>query len=167
MWQRGWRLGSLGRTRARSCYDTRVRIEMRNATAALFFLALGACLDPAPAAPTAPEINGDGVRVLAGGREVVVHCALMCEAMTRELDRLAADCTNDVSSRPHLLSTSAGIITLGCCQEASTAYERGCGHESLAECMGGWASQCQGATVRMPTLDDPDRGVAPERGTAR
>ena len=144
-----------------------MRIPTTNVKAALAFLLLGACSDPAPAAPAAPEINGDGVRVRAGGRDVVVHCALTCDAMTPELDRLSADCTNDPSSRPHLLSTSTSVITFGCCQEAATAYDRGCGHETLADCTAAWSSQCQGTIVRTPTLDDPDRGVAPERGTAR
>ena len=135
--------------------------------AALLFVALGACSDPAPAPTSAPVINGDGVRVRAGGREILVHCALTCDATRAELDRLSSDCANDPSSQPHLLSTSEAIITLGCCQEAAIAYDRGCGHETLADCTAAWSSQCQGTMVRTQALDDPDRGVAPERGTAR
>ena len=143
---------------------------MRHAAIFFFvpvFLVLGACSDPAPAAPSAPVINGDGVHVRIGGREVVVHCALTCDATRAELDRLSADCTHDPSSQPHLLSTSPSILTLACCQEAETAYDRGCGHEVMAGCMASWASQCEGTMVRTPTIDDPDRGVAPERGTGR
>lgn len=128
-------------------------------------LAALACSDPPPApdlpAPTAATV--EGIRVRVGGREVVVHCALTCPASETELARLSSDCLASPASGPHHVATSGPVLTLGCCQEATLAYDRACGHEGMG-CAQAWAARCEGVQPTVPTIDDDERGVSGRRG---
>jgi hypothetical protein len=128
-------------------------------------LALG-CSDPAPPGPTSSGVNPEGVRVTVARREIVVHCALDCPALQGELTRLTNDCLSDPSSGPHHVAIAGAVLTLGCCQETTVAYDRGCGHEGLAGCLSSWASQCEGVLPNVPTPSDDDRGVSGSRGAS-
>lgn len=135
---------------------------MRRAIACLVLL-LG-CSDPPPPEPTpALSATQDGIRVRVGGREVVVHCALACPAAETELTRLSNDCLSNPGSGPHRVATGGGLLTLGCCQEASVAYDRACA-EAMPACAQRWAVQCEGMQPPERRIDDSDRGIAPGRG---
>jgi hypothetical protein len=110
----------------------------------------------------------DGIRVTVGGREVVVHCALTCPATETELSRLSSDCLATPTSGPHRVATGGAVLTLGCCEEATLAYDRACGHEGLPGCSQRWASRCEGVAPRTElSVPDEDRGVGSTRGTVR
>jgi hypothetical protein len=132
-------------------------------------LATIGCADP-PATEVAPPItiaSVDGVRVHVGGREVVVHCALTCPATQAELTRLSSECVSNPSSGPHRVSPGGALLVLGCCEEASLAYERGCGHEGLPGCAQTWTGTCQGIQPAERAVPEDDRGVTSGRGTDR
>ena len=102
---------------------------------ALIAVVLCACSEPPPST-TAPITSAatDGVHVSVGGRDVVVHCVLTCDAMGTELTRLRSDCERTPTSAPHRVASSGALLTIACCQEAALAYDRGCGHETLSGC---------------------------------
>ncbi len=140
---------------------------MRAAAALLIVGALASCSDPPPPSESPPpSTTEDGIRVRVGGREVVVHCAVTCPATEAELAQLSSDCLSNPGSGPHRVATSGPVLTLGCCQEATLAYDRACGHEQ-AGCGAGWQSRCEGMQPRVAPIDDDERGVSTERGTGR
>ena len=133
-------------------------------------LVLAACGEPpateVPATVTAAT-QGDGVRVRVGGREVLVHCALACEATETELTRLSSDCQTSPMSGPHRVSTGGPVLGIACCQEAALAYDRACGHETLGGCVHAWSARCEGvAPPALPSLEDLGAATG-ERGTRR
>lgn len=137
--------------------------------AAWIALALLACSDPPPPSSSIPPsiATEDGVRVHVGGREVVVHCALTCAATETELTRLSGECVANPASGPHHVTAGGALLTIGCCEEAALAYDRGCGHEGLPGCAQGWTARCQGVQPRDRAIPDGDRGVSSERGASR
>lgn len=143
----------------------RVRGALASTLAALAL----ACSDPAPP-PEPPPVTAasvEGIQVRVGGREVVVHCALTCPATETELTRLSSDCLASPASGPHHVATGGPLLTLGCCQEATLAYDRACGREGLPGCASAWQSRCEGMAPPVPPVSDDERGVSPERGTGR
>ena len=127
-------------------------------------LALIACSDPPPTTTAPISVSTDGIRVHVGGRDVLVHCQLTCEAMGPELTRLSNDCASTPTSGPHRVVTTGPVLALACCQEASVAYDRACGHETLVGCASHWQASCEGMQPRERVIDDDDRGVTSQRG---
>ncbi len=95
---------------------------------------------------------------------MVVHCALTCPATESELTRLSDECVRNPSSGPHMVAVGGALLTLGCCEEAERAYDRGCGHEGLPGCAQRWAARCQGQQPIDRPIDDSERGVTTGRG---
>ncbi len=121
-------------------------------------LVVGACGEP-PATEVPPSITaatqGDGVSVRVGGRDVLVHCALACPATETELTRLSSDCRTSPASGPHRVSTGGPVLAIACCQEAALAYDRACGHETLAGCVQAWSARCEGVSApALPSMED-------------
>lgn len=126
------------------------------------------CSDPAPppTSAAAPTGTSEGITVRVGGRDVIVHCAMACDDARTDLTRLSAECLRNPTSAPHRVAVGGAVLALGCCEEASVAYERGCGHEGLPGCASRWLAECQAPTVgapAMPRLDDDDRGASGTR----
>jgi hypothetical protein len=106
-------------------------------------LLLVACSEPPPSTAASSSATTEGVRVEVGGRDVVVHCVLACDAMTSELTRLSSDCVRTPTSGPHQVASEGAVLVIACCQEAALAYDRGCGHETLAGCASHWQASCE------------------------
>lgn len=121
---------------------------------------------PSSATPSAATGTSEGITVRVGGRDVIVHCAMTCDAARTDLSRLSAECMSNPTSAPHRVAVGGAVLALGCCEEASVAYERGCGHEGLPGCASRWLAECQAPTVgapAMPQLSDDDRGATSGR----
>jgi hypothetical protein len=127
-------------------------------------LVLIACSEPPPSSTPVVSATQDGVHVSIGGRDVIVHCMLTCDAMGAELTRLSADCSRNPTSGPHRVTTDGPLLTIACCQEASRAYDRGCGHETLAGCAAHWQASCENVQPPDRPIDDESRGVTGSRG---
>lgn len=82
-----------------------------------------------------------------GTREVHVRCALTCERAGGQLALLRDRCVSDPTSTPHHLDTSAPLIALGCCTEATTAYQQACDDQALTSCLSRWSAECESGRI--------------------